>query len=59
MPLDSGVGYAQLTGGYATDTGAFARGEVGLRLAPNVGVFGWGEWTPRATSVGAGARVTF
>lgn len=53
------AGYAQALAGVSTLTGAFARAEAGYRVAPSLGLFGFGQWTPKESTAGIGARLTF
>lgn len=50
--------YADLIGGWSSLSGPVVRAEAGARLTPRFGVFGFGQWTPRETMAGVGARVT-
>jgi hypothetical protein len=51
--------YAEATAGFSSLSGPVLRGELGARLTPRVGLFGFGQWTPTETMAGAGARVTW
>ena len=57
VPVRSG--YVEGLAGWSSLSGPVVRGEVGARLTPRVGVFGFGEWTPRETMAGVGGRVTW
>jgi hypothetical protein len=52
-------GYLEAIAGWGSLSGPVVRGEAGARLTPRFGVFGFGEWTPRETMAGVGARVTW
>lgn len=52
-------GYAELIGAWSPLSGPVVRGELGARLTPRAGVFGFGQWTPAETMAGVGARVTW
>ena len=51
--------YAEALGGWSSLGGPILRGEAGVKLTPNLGLFGFGQWKGGETTVGAGARVTF
>ena len=57
MPLRGG--YAEALVGASSLTGPFARLEVGEHLLPRLGLYGFGQWTPRESTAGAGLRVTW
>jgi hypothetical protein len=52
-------GYAQLSGGWLSDAGAFGRLEVGQKLLPGWGVFGYGQIASARREVGGGVRFTW
>jgi hypothetical protein len=52
-------GYLEGTASWSSLSGPVVRGEAGARLTPRFGVFGFGQWTPRETMAGVGARVTW
>lgn len=54
-----GRGYARIIGAYSSLSGPLARGEVGWRPRSNLGVYGFGQWTPRESSAGIGAQLRF
>jgi len=58
VPLHAG--YAEVTGGFDSTSGGWARGEVGAHLAPSLGLFAFAQADQHAgVSAGAGARFTF
>jgi hypothetical protein len=53
-------GYLAAAAGYDQGVGGWARGEVGFRAAPNLGVFGFGQEAQQGGfTAGLGAKLTF
>jgi NH3-dependent NAD+ synthetase len=58
VPLKTAV--LDLSGGYDSATGGWARGELGAHLAPSVALYAFGQADQHGgVSAGAGARFTF
>ena len=57
VPVRSG--YVEASAGLSRLGGPFARVESGYRPASQFGLFAYGEWTPRDSGAGVGARFTF
>lgn len=57
--VQPGRGYVEGIAAVSTLTGPMARLEAGWRPRSNLGLFGYGQWTPDESSAGLGARLTF
>lgn len=53
------TGYLEAQAGVSSLSGAYVRGELGARLTPNLGLFGFAEANARERMAGIGARYTF
>jgi len=58
LTLEPGRGYLDAMLGASTLSGPLARLEAGWRLRSDLGMFGYGQWTPNESSIGVGARLT-
>ncbi len=53
------TGYVEAQAGVSSLTGGYVRGEVGARVAENLGLFMFGQATKHQRMAGAGLRYTF
>ncbi|WP_426751736.1 hypothetical protein [Myxococcus sp. Y35] len=53
------TGYLEVQAGVSSLSGAYVRGEVGARVAENLGLFMFGQATKHERMAGAGLRYTF
>ncbi|WNZ59878.1 hypothetical protein QEG98_28150 [Myxococcus sp. MxC21-1] len=53
------TGYFEAQAGVSSLSGAYVRGELGARLTPSLGLFGFAEANARERMAGVGARWTF
>lgn len=53
------TGYFEAQAGVSSLSGAYVRGELGSRLTPSLGLFGFAEANARERMAGAGIRYTF
>ena len=57
VPLRSG--WAQVEAGLMPSGGPYVLGEAGYRVAPNVGIYGYGQADRRGPQAGVGVRLSF
>lgn len=57
--VPAGSGYVDLSGGWSSLAGPFARAEAGQRFTEHLGAFGFGQWTQPEQTAGVGLRFTW